>query len=410
MSYRGYLHFFTHDINDKVLDKKDFEKLLDKYIAGEASLEEEQQLLNFYGSFQKKPKTLEATDELGENIFGKIQENISAVEENQYNPSFYYLKSISIAALILLFISTGLYFYSNREISEPEQFTEIDVRNDILPGYNKAILTLADGSKISLDDAANGLLASQGNIAITKTENGQIVYEKNNVDKSKFISHRSAINTIQTPKGGKYQIRLPDGSKVWLNSASTLIYPTTFAGNERKVQLKGEAYFEIAPNKNVPFRVESDNQIVEVLGTHFNINSYDDEDYVKTTLLEGSVKVILSSNPNEISKTKLLKPGEQSLTKSSQSGIRIENADTEKAVAWKNGYFKFRNTPIKEIMREIERWYDVELVYEGKIPSDEFTGFISNDVKISAVLKIMEESGGVKFSVKGKKLKVKSMP
>jgi ferric-dicitrate binding protein FerR (iron transport regulator) len=392
------------------LDKKDFEKLLDKYIAGEASLEEEQRLLNFYGSFQKKPKTVKATDELGENIFGKIQENISAVDEDRYNPSFYYLKSISIAAIILLFISTGLYFYSNRMISEPEQFTEIDVRNDILPGYNKAILTLADGSKISLDDAANGLLASQGNIAITKTDNGQIVYEKNNVDKSKFISHRSAINTIQTPKGGKYQIRLPDGSKVWLNSASTLIYPTTFAGNERKVQLKGEAYFEIAPNKNVPFRVESDNQIVEVLGTHFNINSYDDEDYVKTTLLEGSVKVILSSNPNEISKTKLLKPGEQSLTKSSQSGIRIENADTEKAVAWKNGYFKFRNTPIKEIMREIERWYDVELIYEGKIPSDEFTGFISNDVKISAVLKIMEESGGVKFSVKGKKLKVKSMP
>jgi ferric-dicitrate binding protein FerR (iron transport regulator) len=392
------------------LDKKNFEELLDKYIAGEASLDEEQRLLNFYGSFQKKPKTVKATDELGENIFGKIQENISSVDEDRYNPSFYYLKSISIAAIILLFISTGLYFYSNRMISEPEQFTEIDVRNDILPGYNKAILTLADGSKISLDDAANGLLASQGNIAITKTENGQIVYEKNNVDKSKFISHPSSINTIQTPKGGKYQIRLPDGSKVWLNSASTLIYPTTFAGNERKVQLKGEAYFEIAPNKNVPFRVESDNQIVEVLGTHFNINSYDDEDYVKTTLLEGSVKVILSSNPNEISKTKLLKPGEQSLTKSSQSGIRIENADTEKAVAWKNGYFKFRNTPIKEIMREIERWYDVELIYEGKIPSDEFTGFISNDVKISAVLKIMEESGGVKFSVKGKKLKVKSMP
>ncbi len=392
------------------MDQKYFEKLLDKYIAGEASLEEEQRLLNFYGSFQKKPKTVEATDQLSEHIFGKIQENISSVEADRYNPNYYYLKSISIAALILLFISTGLYFYSNRVIPEPEQFAEIDVRNDILPGYNKAILTLADGSKISLDDAANGLLASQGNIAITKTDNGQIVYEKNNVDKSKFMSNRTAINTIQTPKGGKYQIRLPDGSKVWLNSASTLIYPTTFAGNERKVQLKGEAYFEIAPNKNVPFRVESDNQIVEVLGTNFNINSYDDEDYVKTTLLEGSVKVILSSNPNEISKTKLLKPGEQSLTKSSQSGIRIENADTEKAVAWKNGYFKFRNTPIKEIMREIERWYDVELVYEGKIPSDEFTGFISNDVKISAVLKIMEESGGVKFTVKGKKLKVKSMP
>jgi ferric-dicitrate binding protein FerR (iron transport regulator) len=393
------------------LDKKDFEKLLDKYIAGEASLEEEQRLLNFYGSFQKKSEATEEINEIvGESIFEKIQENILPDQLNQYSHKFYYLKSIFIAALILLFISTGLYFYTNRVISEPEQFAEIDVRNDILPGYNKAILTLADGSKISLDDAANGLLASQGNIAITKTDNGQIVYEKNNVDKSKFMSNRSAINTIQTPKGGKYQIRLPDGSKVWLNSASTLSYPTTFAGNERKVQLKGEAYFEISPNKNVPFRVESENQIVEVLGTHFNINSYDDEDYVKTTLLEGSVKVILSSNPNEVSKTRLLKPGEQSLTKSSQSGIRIENVDTEKAVAWKNGYFKFRNTPIKEIMREIERWYDVELVYEGKIPSDEFTGFISNDVKISAVLKIMEESGGVRFTVKGKKLKVKSMP
>ncbi|MCF8453797.1 MAG: FecR domain-containing protein [Pedobacter sp.] len=392
------------------MDKKDFQKLLDKYIAGEASLEEEQRLLNFYGSFQKQSESDLEIEQIGDNIFERIQETIHPVEEDQYSYRFYYLKSISIAAMILLAITTGIYFYSNREIVEPEHFAEIDVQNDIAPGYNKAILTLADGSKISLDDAANGLLASQGNIAITKTENGQIVYENNNIDRTKFMANRSVTNTIQTPKGGKYQVRLPDGSKVWLNSASTLSYPTTFAGNERKVQLKGEAYFEISPNKNIPFRVQSGNQIVEVLGTHFNINSYDDEDYVKTTLLEGSVKVILNSKPNVVSNTRLLKPGEQSLTKSSRSDIRIENADTEKAVAWKNGYFKFRNTPIREIMREIERWYDVELVYEGKIPTDEFTGFISNDVKISAVLKIMEESGGVKFTVKGKKLKVKSMP
>ncbi len=392
------------------MDKKDFQKLLDKYIAGEASMEEEQRLLNFYGSFQKPSESDQELDQIGDNIFERIQETIHPVEEEQHSYRFYYLKSISIAAMILLAITTGIYFYSNRDLAEPEHFAEIDVRNDIAPGYNKAILTLSDGSKISLDDAANGLLASQGNIAITKTENGQIVYENNNIDRTKFMANRSVTNTIQTPKGGKYQVRLPDGSKVWLNSASTLSYPTTFAGNERKVQLKGEAYFEISPNKNIPFRVQSGNQIVEVLGTHFNINSYDDEDYVKTTLLEGSVKVILNSKPNVISNTRLLKPGEQSLTKFSRSDIRIENADTEKAVAWKNGYFKFRNTPIREIMREIERWYDVELVYEGKMPTDEFTGFISNDVKISAVLKIMEESGGVKFTVKGKKLKVKSMP
>ena len=392
------------------MKKEDFHKLLDKYIAGEASLEEEQRLLNFYGSFQKESETEEEIDHIGDNIFEKIRETIDPVENDQYSYRFYYLKSISIAAIILLTITTGIYFYSNRNIIEPEHFAEIDVKNDIAPGYNKAILTLSDGSRISLDDAANGLLASQGNTAITKTENGQIVYEKNNIDKTKFMSNRSVINTIQTPKGGKYQVRLPDGSKVWLNSASTLSYPTTFAGNERKVQLEGEAYFEISPNKSVPFRVQSGNQIVEVLGTHFNINSYDDEDYVKTTLLEGSVRVILNSKANVVSNTKLLKPGEQSLTKSSNSGIRIENADIEKAVAWKNGYFRFRNTPIREIMREIERWYDVELVYEGKMPTDEFTGFISNDVKISAVLKIMEESGGVKFTVKGKKLKVKSSP
>jgi len=392
------------------LNKEDFYKLLDKYIAGEASLEEEQRLLNFYGSFQDKKETVDDLEEIGEQILERVQENLNPIEENQGTYRFYYLKSISIAASILLVIATGLYFYSNRTIKEPEYFAEINVNNDIAPGYNKAILTLADGSKISLDDAANGLLASQGDIAITKTENGEIVYEKNSSDKSKFLADRSVINTIQTPKGGKYQIRLPDGSKVWLNSASTLSYPTAFSGNERKVQLKGEAYFEISPNKDIPFRVQSENQIVEVLGTHFNINSYSDEDYVKTTLLEGSVRVILNSVSSKVSNTKLLKPGEQSLTKSSQSGIKIMNADTEKAIAWKNGYFRFRNTPIREIMREIERWYDVELVYEGKIPSDEFTGFISNDVKISAVLKIMEESGGVKFTVKGKKLKVKSMP
>lgn len=393
------------------MDKENFHKLLDKYIAGDASLEEEQALLNFYGSFKKSSEAEPVPDmeQLGDHIFFKIAETINPVEEYQQSYNLYYLKSFAVAAMVLLAITTGIYFYTNRDISETEQFTEINLKNDILPGYNKAILTLADGSRISLDDAAKGLLASQGNIAITKTNNGEIVYEKNAWDKGKNVTDRSVINTIQTPKGGKYQVRLPDGSKVWLNSATTLSYPTTFTGTERKVILKGEAYFEVAPNKNVPFRVESDDQVVEVLGTHFNINSYDDEDFTKTTLIEGSVKVILNSRTEISSRTRFLKPGEQSLTNASRAGIRIENADTEKAIAWKNGYFKFKNTPIKEIMREVERWYDVELVYEGKIPTDEFTGFISNDVKISAVLKIMEESGGVKFSVKGKKLKVKSI-
>lgn len=391
------------------MEKENFHKLLDKYISGEASQEEEQRLLNFYGSFNSSSEKVHIpeVEELKDKIFDKISEKITPEEYYPQSNNLYYLKSFSIAAMILLAITTGIYFYSNRSIQEEEQFVEINVKNDILPGNNKAILTLADGSKISLDDAKNGLLASEGNIAITKTENGEIVYEKNNLEKNREILNHSFINTIQTPKGGKYQVRLPDGSKVWLNSASTLSYPTAFTGTERKVKLKGEAYFEIASNKKNPFRVESDGQIVEVLGTHFNINSYDDEDFTKTTLLEGSVKVILNSKSDVLGKTRMLKPGEQSLTNSSQSGIRIENADTEKAVAWKNGYFKFKNTPIQQIMREVERWYDVELVYEGTMPTDEFTGFISNEANISGVLKILEQSGGVKFSVKGKKIKVK---
>ena len=396
------------------MEKEDFHKLLDKYMSGEASLEEEQRLLNFYGSFAEPSEQtdLPENNDLGDRIFDKINEQINPSED--YSPSFYsfYLKPISVAAMILMAISISLYFYSNRNQTEApvEQFAEINTKNDILPGNNKAILILADGSRISLDDAERGLLASQGNTAITKTNSGEIVYEKNQAGKKKSSSVQSVINTIQTPKGGKYQVRLPDGSKVWLNSASTLSYPTAFTGTERIVKLKGEAYFEITPNKSAPFRVESDDQTVEGLGTHFNVNSYDNEDFTKTTLIEGSVKVILNTKANISGKTKLLKPGEQSSINSSKSDIKIENVDTEKAIAWKNGYFKFKNTPIQEIMREVERWYDVELIYEGNMPTDEFTGFVSNDVNISAVLKILEQSGGVKFTVKGKKLKVKSMP
>jgi ferric-dicitrate binding protein FerR (iron transport regulator) len=393
------------------LDKESFYKLLDKYIAGEASKEEEQRLLNFYGSFKPSNKNEELPDtkELKHKIFNKISENINVEVENESSFRLFHMKSFSIAAMIMVALSVGLYFYSNRTLPQEEQFAELNVKNDILPGNNKAVLTLADGSRISLDDAANGLLASQGNIAITKTDNGEIVYERNIESKNRDLSSQSVTNTIQTPKGGKFQVRLPDGSKVWLNSASTLSYPTTFTGKERKVTLSGEAYFEITSNKKVPFRVISNGQIVEVLGTHFNINSYDDEDFTKTTLLEGSVRVILKSTTDVLGKTKMLKPGEQSLTNTKHSGIRIENADTEKAIAWKNGYFKFQNTPIQEIMREVERWYDVELIYEGNMPTDEFTGFISNDVNISAVLKILEQSGGVKFTVKGKKIKVKTI-
>jgi transmembrane sensor len=392
------------------LKREQFNELLDKYLAGEASIEEEQRLLNFYESFRNSSVTDNLKDEnkLGDKMLNKLMQTVEDVEIHQMPRKILTWKTISIAAAIMIAATTAIQLYISQPAVEEQQFTEINGKNDIAPGHNKAILTLADGSTISLDDAANGLLASQGNTAITKTEDGQIVYQKN-IEGKKLQDNHLASNTIQTPKGGKYKVTLPDGSKVWLNSATTLSYPAAFNGTERKVKLKGEAYFEIAHNKKVPFRIESNNQVVEVLGTHFNINSYEDEDYVKTTLLQGSVKIMLNSSKMEAPKSELLKPGEQSLTNSTQSNIRIESTDTEKAIAWKNGYFKFKDTPITEIMREIERWYDVELVYEGKIPTDEFTGYVSNSVKISKVLKIMEQSGGVKFTVKGKRVKIQTI-
>jgi len=387
------------------VEKATFYKLLDKYISGEASLDEEQQLLNFYGSFNKSRETHSVPDisSLEDKMYNRLVKVIEADRPARKRVASLFEK-LTIAAAVVILAAFSLYFYISEEKTKADHFAEINVKNDIDPGNNKAILTLADGSRISLDDAAKGFVASQGNSSITKTEDGQIVYIKNE-EGIRNMSGYLAANTIQTPKGGR-SISLPDGSKVWLNSASSLTYPTTFASSERKVKLTGEAYFEIAKRKNVPFRVESDNQVVEVLGTHFNINSYEDEAFIKTTLLEGSVRVILnSSNPH----AQLLKPGEQSLTSASQSEIKVQHTDTEKAIAWKNGYFKFKNTPIKDIMREIERWYDVELVYDGKLAPDEFTGYISNDVKISSVLKMLEESGGIKFTVKGRKIKIKSI-
>jgi transmembrane sensor len=390
------------------VEKARFLELLDKYMAGEATLEEEQQLLNFYGSFNKTSKPGAIDPDLENKMLERLMENVSMTAVSPKKNTAYMWRKLSVAAAFLLVSTIAIYFYYNSKVEDPAgQFVEINVQNDIAPGANKAILTLADGAMISLDDAANGFVASQGNISITKTDEGQIVYKRRNTGEINSFN-AGAINTIQTPKGGRYKISLPDGSKVWLNSASMLRYPTAFTGTERKVSLKGEAYFEIA-KKEIPFRVESNNQIVEVLGTQFNINSYEDEDFIKTTLLEGSVRVILNTPQSSQPNMELLKPGEQSLTNAHQAGIRVENTDTEKAVAWKNGYFKFKNTPIRDIMREIERWYDVELIYENNIPNDEFTGFVSNDVKISGVLKILEQSGGIKFTVLGRKIKIKSI-
>lgn len=240
----------------------------------------------------------------------------------------------------------------------------------------------------------NGQLAIQGNTEITKTADGDITYRQT-ADQSGVLS-TLAYNTVSTPTGGQYHLLLADGTNVWLNAASSIRYPTAFTRAERKVEITGEAYFEVAHNVAKPFRVQSSRQVVEVLGTHFNVNSYADENETKTTLLEGSVKVTGSSG------FKLIKPGQAAVLKGNH--LAVAEADVEEAVAWKNGYFKF-NDNLEVIMDKVARWYDVSIVYQSKPDPDyTFVGEISRGRNLSEILKIMEYTGKVHFEIEGRRI------
>ncbi len=275
---------------------------------------------------------------------------------------------------------------------------------DLMPGGNKAILMLANGSKIVLDNAKHGKIAEQQNVSISKTQSGQIVYSNNgNAPATDQIASAAIVfNSIITPRGGQYEVVLPDGTKVWLNAASSLKYPTVFSGADRRVELTGEAYFEVAKNAGKPFFVKSATQTVEVLGTHFNVNSYYDEKAVRTTLLEGSVKVN-SSAGKLLAK---LTPGEQAVNSAVAINV-IHDADVDEAVAWKNGKFMFHDADLQTIMRQLSRWYDVDVEYQGQVPVKHYLGRISRNVPVSQVFLILKTSG-LNFTINGRKIIVKS--
>jgi ferric-dicitrate binding protein FerR (iron transport regulator) len=304
-------------------------------------------------------------------------------------------KPVMAAASIVIVVSTVAVLF--RQASKPTKSNAIAQKNDIRPGSNRAVLTLANGKKITLTDSVNGQIAVQSNIKIAKTAKGQIAYElpKGGTDDDLAVGY----NTIEAPTGGQWQVILPDQSKVWLNAKSSLTYPTYFTGNERKVQLKGEAYFEVAHNAKMPFKVSSRGQTVEVLGTHFDIMAYDDDEIMKTTLLEGSVKI--SNNGY----SRILVPGEQAQV--SNVGTKVTNEiDLEDVMAWKNGYFKF-NDNLENVMRKISRWYNIEIKYANNVdPSLRFGGKISRYKNLSSALKIMELTGNVHFKVEGRRVTV----
>ena len=306
-------------------------------------------------------------------------------------------KPFAAAASVIIVAALGLYLYTNKSADKQKQFTSST--SHIKTGGNKAYLTLANGKRIVLTDSKNGTLAAQNGVQITKTADGQLVYtvigDKN--------SSANNYNTIETPRGGQYQIRLPDGTNVWLNAASSLKYPSIFKGNERKVELKGEAYFEVAKNKQMPFRVITNNQTTEVLGTHFNVKGYLEEADTKTTLLEGSVKVVSAHSTGGV----VIKPGEQAQLKNNgDDRINIVDADMEEVMAWKNNYFRFNNENIQSIMLKISRWYDVSVEYEGAISNEEFNGTISRTKNIAQVLRMLEDTKGVHFKIEGRRIVV----
>jgi len=330
-------------------------------------------------------------------VHDRIKSGIDSESPEKPSTSFYkqIFYSLSAAAAVLIIISLGIKFYTQRDSQKVVLVTNKKFVHDVAPGGNKAFLTLANGTKLSLTDATDGELARQAGISIVKTEDGQLVYNVGNT--SKQGNDTPLFNTIETPRGGQYQINLPDGSRIWLNAASSLRYPVVFSGNERKVELKGEAYFEIAENKASPFRVVSNKQVVEVLGTHFNINSYPEEGSVKTTLLEGSVKIRSGNN------SAMLRPGQQSQVDQS---IHVTQADIYETVAWKNGKTQFSNADIKTIMRMLSRWYDVEVQYQGEMIGTGFGGSVSRSKNISEILKLLELTGDVHFKIEGRRVTV----
>jgi transmembrane sensor len=316
-------------------------------------------------------------------------------QEKTHNNIFFWAR-IATAAIALLFIGFGIHQRMCRHKPLQSQLVKIkhSTLHDALPGGNKAILTLADGKTIILDNAQNGTLAKQGATLIKKTADGQLIY---NVSALAGANMAPSTNTIVTPRGGQYQIILPDGTKVWLNSASSLRFPTRFTGISRQVEITGEAYFEVTKNAAMPFRVKTNRAQIEVLGTHFNVMAYDDENVMKTTLLEGAVNITSGTFSAR------LRPGQQAQIKKSGNNKVIDDVDTEDETAWKNGIFQFRDAGIDVILRQAARWYDVDIAYNNKIPAREFTGRISRNVKASELLNMLKYAG-IDLKIEGKNI------
>lgn len=313
------------------------------------------------------------------------EDNFSVFERRHIHPVKRLWPKIAVAASIIIACTLGGYYFLSEKSDKQNDFAMV---NDVLPGKNAATLTLANGKNIALEDAHNGELAKEAGVVITKTSDGQLIYEI----KDQGNSGGTKNNSLTTARGETYRVRLPDGSLVWINAATTLSYPASFSAlKKRTVELNGEAYFEVAKDRTRPFVVKTAKQELVVLGTHFNINSYTDEAQTVTTLLEGSVRI------NE--KT-LLKPGEQAQL-ADNGNIQVHAANVEEALGWKNGFFLFDKDDLPTVMRQISRWYNIDVKYEGEVPKASFDGKVYRNLNLSKALDVLKYAN-VKFRFEGK--------
>jgi len=328
-------------------------------------------------------------------ILKSIHQKLNFEEEVKVVPVFPFHKKLAVAASVIGLVFASGYFilkYAGN-YSKNQKYSAHNLAN-ISPGRNIAYLTLGNGAKIILSNAKNGAIAKQGSASVIKI-NGKLAYQ-NQATKDTTVVY----NSLSTPRGGQYQVELPDGTHVWLNAASTLRYPTAFTGKLRVVEVTGEAYFEVAKNKEKPFIVKVDSSEVRVLGTHFDVMAYRDEQSVKTSLFEGSVQF------THLSQSSLLKPGQQlQLTKSGRLSV-VDNLDLDNEIAWKNGLFHFENADIETVMRQLSRWYDIDVDFKGKKTDDLFFVEMPESSNLADVLKVLEITGHIKFQIEGRRLTI----
>ncbi|GAA4431751.1 DUF4974 domain-containing protein [Ravibacter arvi] len=314
---------------------------------------------------------------------------------------------LAAAASVVMLGALGAFWWAGETEKTVVSTALVNTREtDVLPGGNSAILTLSDGRKIDLSAAESGVVATEGRQQILKTADGRLVYQSPVAAVRRAQGTADYFHKVETPRGGQYRLELPDGTRVWLNAASSLRFPAAFNESERVVELDGEAFFEVNPalssRGKKPFIVRTGEQQVRVLGTHFNVNGYADEGKVTTTLIEGSVQVAQTSSGKK--QGVVLAPGQQATVSTGSSlPVRVERVETDEFVAWKEGNFQFKDTDLATIMRQVARWYDVEVVYQGEVPDVRFRGKISRQVPVSQLFEILKTSG-INFRIEGRKI------